>query len=52
MNQRVLVAIAMLVVWTFGTLRGWPGWIHALLTGGIFLLIYGIVKPGAKRDEG
>ena len=44
------VAIAMLVVWAVGTLRGWPGWVHALLTGGVFLLIYSIVRSGDQRS--
>jgi ABC-type uncharacterized transport system permease subunit len=54
MDSRVLIAIAMLVVWGFGTLRGWPGWVHGLLTGGVFLLIYGIVARKTRaptRDD-
>ncbi|MDQ6831157.1 MAG: hypothetical protein M3081_20020 [Gemmatimonadota bacterium] len=41
--------IAMLVVWavvTFGFSPA-PGWIHLLLTLGVFLLIYGIVVRGS-----
>lgn len=52
MDRRVLIAIAMLVVWGVGTLRGWPGWIHGLLTVGMFLLILGIVRRKAPRDAG
>ena len=44
-----LAAIAMLVVWavvTFTTTA--PGWIHILLTMGMFLLIYRIVVRGTR----
>jgi hypothetical protein len=48
MDRRVILALVMLVIWAVGTLRGWPGWVHGLLTAGMFLLIYGIVKRRAR----
>lgn len=44
----IVIAVAMLVVWAFGTLQSWPGWIHALLTAGVSLLIWRIVQRSAK----
>jgi len=44
-----IVAVAILAIWagiTFMTEA--PGWIHLLLTAGVFLLIYRIVVRGAK----
>ena len=40
----LLFAILLLVLWVIGALvfEG-PGWVHALLTVGVFLLIYRIV---------
>jgi uncharacterized membrane protein len=47
MDRYIVAAIVMLLVWagvTFTTEA--PGWIHLLLTGGVFLLIYRIVVNG------
>ncbi len=49
-----MVAVVMLVVWAGVTfaLAPAPGWVHALLTAGVFLLIYRVVvrgTPGAAR---
>lgn len=52
MDLGIVAAIAMLVVWaavTFTTSA--PGWIHILLTMGVFLLIYRIVVRGTRRLE-
>ena len=49
MDLGIIAAIAMLVVWaivTFTTTA--PGWIHLLLTMGMFLLIYRIVVRGTR----
>ncbi len=46
-----ILPIAMLVVWavvTFGFSPA-PGWIHLLLTVGVFLLIYSIVVRGSTK---
>ena len=50
MDIGILAALAMLVVWAIGTfVYEAPGWIHLLLSAGVFLIIYRIVvrgKPG------
>jgi hypothetical protein len=39
------LAIIVLVLWSVGTFYfEAPGWFHGLLTGGIFLLLWGIVS--------
>lgn len=40
------IAAVMLLLWLVGTLLEGPGWIHGLLTAGVFLLIYGVVVRG------
>ena len=41
----VPLAIVILVLWGVGTFYfEAPGWFHALLTGGVFLLLWGIVS--------
>jgi hypothetical protein len=47
-----LAAIAMLALWAAGTfLFEAPGWIHILLTAGMSLLIWSIVRPGEKAKR-
>jgi uncharacterized protein DUF5670 len=47
MDLGILVAIVMLIVWAIGTfVYEAPGWIHLLLSVGMFLLIYRIVVRG------
>lgn len=47
MDLGILAAIVMLAVWAFATFTTEaPGWIHLLLTVGVFLLIYRIVVRG------
>lgn len=49
MDLGIIAAIAMLVVWGFVTFTTTaPGWIHILLTMGMFLLIYRIVVRGTR----
>ncbi len=38
----------MLAVWAAGTWADGPGWIHLLLTGGVFLLIWRIVTRAQR----
>jgi hypothetical protein len=39
------LSIIVLVLWSIGTFYfEAPGWFHGLLTGGIFLLLWGIVS--------
>jgi hypothetical protein len=47
MDLGIIVAIAMLIVWAVGTFAfEAPGWIHLLLTLGVFLLIWRTVVRG------
>jgi len=47
MDLGILAAIAMLVLWTLGTFFfDAPGWIHLLLTLGLFLLFWRIAVRG------
>ena len=50
MDLGIVLSLLMLIVWGVVTFRGdAPGWIHVLLTAGIFLLIYRIVVRGTHR---
>jgi steroid 5-alpha reductase family enzyme len=44
----ILLSIVMLVVWAAGTWFEMAGWIHILLTAGVFLLAWRIATRGAK----
>jgi uncharacterized membrane protein len=47
MDLGIVAAVVMLVVWAVGTFSyEAPGWLHALLTIGVFLLIQRIVVRG------
>ena len=47
MDIGILAGIGMLVVWAIGTFAfEAPGWIHLLLSVGVFLIIYRIVVRG------
>jgi len=49
MDYLLILSVVMLVVWgivTFTTTA--PGWIHLLLTVGMFLLMYRIVVRGTR----
>ncbi len=49
MDLWIIVSIIMLAVWAFVTFTTTaPGWIHILLTVGMFLLIYRIVVRGTR----
>lgn len=52
MDLGIIAALGMLVLWAIGTFvfEG-PGWIHALLTAGVFLLIWRIVVRGTPDPE-
>jgi len=55
MDIGLVAALAMLAVWAVATfvLNNAPGWIHLLLTVGVFLAIWRIVVRGtpAPRDR-
>lgn len=55
MDLGIVAAVVMLVGWAVAALvYDGPGWIHGLLTAGVFLLIYRIVvrsTPDAPPDK-
>ncbi len=53
MDVGIFIAIAMLLVWAAGTFfSDAPGWLHLLLTFGVFLLIWRIVVRSAAPGKG
>ncbi|MCC6318938.1 MAG: hypothetical protein IT361_14765 [Gemmatimonadaceae bacterium] len=51
MDLGIVAALVMLAVWAFATFTTTaPGWIHLLLSVGVFLLIYRIVVLGTARS--
>ena len=53
MDLGILAAIAMLVVWAVATFKfEAPGYVHLLLTAGVFLLIWRIVVRGSTKKSG
>ena len=47
MDLGILAGIAILVVWAIATFMfEAPGWVHLLLSAGVFLIIYRIVVRG------
>jgi hypothetical protein len=52
MDLGIIAAIAMLVAWAVGTFFfEAPGWLHGLLTVGVFLLIWRIVARGTPAPK-
>jgi Family of unknown function (DUF5670) len=52
MDIGILAGVAMLVVWAIGTFAfEAPGWIHLLLSVGVFLIIYRIVVRGTPSVD-
>ncbi len=44
------IALVIIVLWGVGTFYFEPpGWFHGLLTGGLFLLLWGIVVRGDRK---
>ena len=42
----IVSGLALIIVWGFATAFSQaPGWIHLLLTVGLSLAVYGVVKP-------
>jgi hypothetical protein len=48
-NWGVVIAVLSLVVWAIGTYVGWGGWVAGALTGGVFLLVYSVVRQNKLR---
>lgn len=52
MDIGIIAAIVMLIVWAVGTfVYEAPGWIHILLTLGVFILIWRIVVRGTPDAD-
>jgi uncharacterized membrane protein len=52
MDLGILAAIVMLVVWAIATIAlDAPGWVHILLTLGVFCLIWRIAARAAARRQ-
>jgi uncharacterized membrane protein len=52
MDFWIVAAILMLAIWAFVTFTTTaPGWIHILLTVGMFLLIYRIAVRGTRGED-
>ena len=50
MDIGILIGIAMIVIWAIGALVfDGPGWVHLLLTVGVFVVIWRIVVNGDRR---
>jgi hypothetical protein len=49
MDLGIAAALVMLVVWAVATLNNGPGWVHLLLTVGMFVLIWRISVVTIKR---
>jgi hypothetical protein len=50
MDLGIFVGIAMLVLWAIAALVfNGPGWVHLLLTVGVFVIIWRIVVRGDRR---
>ena len=52
MDLGIIAALAMLVLWAVATfVFEAPGYIHLLLTAGVFLLIWRIVVRGSPKKN-
>jgi hypothetical protein len=50
MDLGIIVGVAMLIVWGIAALVfNGPGWVHLLLTLGVFIVIWRIVVLGDRR---
>ena len=52
MDPGIAAAIAMLALWAAATFFfEAPGWVHLLLTVGVFLLVWQIVTRGTTKNK-
>jgi hypothetical protein len=50
MDLGMLMGVALIIIWGVGALVfDGPGWIHILLTTGVFIVIWRIVVTGDRR---
>lgn len=46
-----MLSVVMLAVWAAGTWFDGPGWIHLLLTAGVFLLVWRIATRAQRTHR-
>lgn len=52
MDLGIVAAIVMLIIWAFATITTEAsGYVHALLTAGVFLLIWRAVVRGTSQSK-
>jgi len=51
MDSFLALAAVLLILWAVGTWFEAPGWIHLLLTAGVFLLLYRIATRGRPKSK-
>jgi len=49
MDVGILGGIALIVIWAIAVFYEGPGWVHLLLTIGVFIIIWRIVVRGDRR---
>jgi len=49
MDVGILGGIALIVIWAIAVFFEGPGWVHLLLTVGVFVIIWRIVVRGDRR---
>ena len=50
MDIGILVGVGLLIVWAVAALvLDGPGWVHLLLTAGVFVIIWRVVVRGDRR---
>ena len=50
MDIGIIAGVALIIVWAVGALvYSGPGWLHLLLTVGVFVIIWRIVVRGDRR---
>jgi len=50
MDLGIVAGVALIIIWAIGALMfNAPGWVHLLLTVGVFVVIWRIVVRGDRR---
>jgi hypothetical protein len=49
MDIGILGGIALIVIWAVAVFLEGPGWVHLLLTLGVFVIIWRVVVRGDRR---
>jgi len=52
MDLGIVAGVALIIIWAIGALMfNAPGWVHLLLTVGVFVVIWRIVVRGDRRHQ-